>query len=387
MNNFFKDEKIRKNIFTGTVLIIVLFLALNIKIVADKIGDVISILSPFILGAAIAFILNVPMTALERVMSRRKLFADGKRKGLKRVLAIIITLFLAILIIAILLNMIIPQLVDTISQLIKQIPKGYRNATKWFDDTFERFPIILDIVDTVAVHWKGILESAASFLKSYINGLLEGGVDAVTGIVSGLLNFVIGFIFSIYILAQKEKLGLQGRKIVYALLKKNKADQVMRLLGITKKTFTNFISGQCVEAIILGSMFLVTMLLLRIPYAPLVSMLIAATSLIPIVGAFIGCGIGALLILIQSPIKALIFLVLFIVLQQIEGNVIYPKVVGSSVGLPGMWVLVSVTVGGSLFGVVGMIVFIPLISVCYALFREYIYKKLDDKGIRKDFIE
>ncbi|MCR5543850.1 MAG: AI-2E family transporter [Eubacterium sp.] len=387
MNNFFKDEKIRKNIFTGTVLIIVLFLALNIKIVADKIGDVISILSPFILGAAIAFILNVPMTALERVMSRRKLFADGKRKGFKRVLAIIITLFLAILIIAILLNMIIPQLVDTISQLIKQIPKGYRNATKWFDDTFERFPIILDIVDTVAVHWKGILESAASFLKSYINGLLEGGVDAVTGIVSGLLNFVIGFIFSIYILAQKEKLGLQGRKIVYALLKKNKADQVMRLLGITKKTFTNFISGQCVEAIILGSMFLVTMLLLRIPYAPLVSMLIAATSLIPIVGAFIGCGIGALLILIQSPVKALIFLVLFIVLQQIEGNVIYPKVVGSSVGLPGMWVLVSVTVGGSFFGVVGMIVFIPLISVCYALFREYIYKKLDDKGIRKDFIE
>ena len=265
------------------------------------------------------------------------------------------------------------------------MPAGIKKLTVMAEEQFNNEPIIRQIIQELADDWQSILEKVMSILKDSVNGVLEGGYNAVTGIVSGFFNFIVGFIFSLYILVQKEKLGTQAKMILYALCDDKAADEVVAVAQLAEKTFTNFISGQCTEALILASMFSLSMTIMNLPYALLVGLLIGATSLIPIIGTFVGCIIGALLILLVDPMKALVFVILFIILQQIEGNLIYPKVVGDSVGLPGIWVLFSVTVGGSMFGVTGIIVFIPLVSVLYSLFRRYIYEKLQEKDIKDNF--
>lgn len=385
---YLKDEKVRKVVFTGLVLIIAFFAFYHIEKIWGVCKYLGNVFMPFFLGAAIAFVLNVPLRWIERGLFKdREKFSGRRWNGLRRALALIITILGAFILLALLIYMVVPQVADTVSQLVRQIPSGIRNISAWAEDTFNKYPVIQEIIEELAESWQEILESLTASIKTAVNGALEGGINAVTGIVSGVVNFLIGFIFSLYILVQKEKLGIQAKKILYAFFDDKFVKEILEVAELASKTFSNFISGQCVEAMILGLMFGVTMLLFGLPYASLISVLIGALSLIPIVGAFIGCGIGVLLILLVSPVKALIFLVLFLVLQQIEGNLIYPKVVGSSVGLPGIWVLVSVTVGGTLFGVKGMVVVIPLVSVCYALFRRYVYKKLEEKGVDRNLGE
>ena len=385
---FFKDERVRKNLFVGCFLIIVFFLIYNIGHLYNGVAKLVNIFLPFILGSAIAFILNVPMRGIEKYLFRnRDKFPDEKWAGIRRALAIVLTLLVTFFLVALILYMVVPQLADTISQIVKQIPVGVMNISKWAEDNFGVNDIIQDLIEELANDWKAILEDVTGFLKKYLNSMLEGGINAITGIVSGVTNFIIGFIFAIYVLAQKEKLKFQFKKMTYALLKKETADRLVEIAMLTSKTFANFISGQCLEAFILGSMFFVVMQIMGLPYSMLISVLIGATALIPIVGAFIGCGIGFLLILLVNPIKAFVFLITFLIIQQIEGNIIYPRVVGSSVGLPGIWVLVSVTVGGSLFGVGGMIIFIPLVSVVYTLFRRYVYNRLNEKKLMGMFYD
>lgn len=187
--------------------------------------------------------------------------------------------------------------------------------------------------------------------------------------------------FACYVLLQKEKLSVQAKKVLFAFVRRGRAEAALEVFSLTYSTFSSFLTGQCVEAIILGSMFVVTMGLFRLPYALLVGIVIAFTALIPIFGAFIGCAVGAFLIFMLDPVKALVFVILFLVLQQIEGNLIYPHVVGNSVGLPSIWVLAAVSIGGSLMGIVGMLIFIPIVSVVYALFREIVYLKLRQKKV------
>lgn len=213
------------------------------------------------------------------------------------------------------------------------------------------------------------------------NGVVST-INVAGSAISGIVSAVVGFVFAIYILLQKERLGRQVRMIAYSLLPEKAADKFFKISNMTSDTFSKFLSGQCLEACILGSMFAIVLAIFRMPYVALISVLIAFTALIPIVGAFIGCVIGAFLIFMISPVKAVWFVVIFLVLQQIEGNFIYPKVVGSSVGLPAIWVLAVVTVGGKLMGVIGMLVMIPLSSVLYAIFREFIYNKLKTKTER-----
>ena len=231
------------------------------------------------------------------------------------------------------------------------------------------------------IQWSELSKKALALAQSMGTSLLTSGGGLMVGVVSGVSTFVIGLIFSFYILLQKERLARQGRQVLYGLLPERRADRVLAVLRLANRTFSSFLSGQCTEAVILGTMFAVSMTLLRLPYALLVGVLIALTALIPIVGAFIGCGVGALLIAVADPWKALIFVVLFLVLQQVEGNLIYPHVVGSSVGLPSIWVLAAVTLGGKLLGVIGMLLFIPLCSVLYALFRDYVKGRLRERNV------
>ena len=212
---------------------------------------------------------------------------------------------------------------------------------------------------------------------------MDSTITAAKSIVSGLTTFFIAFVFAIYILLQKEKLGVQAKKVLFAFVRRGRAEATVEVLSLTYNTFSSFLTGQCVEAVILGSMFAVSMTILKLPYALLVGMLIAFTALIPIFGAFIGCAVGVFLIFMVSPKQAVLFIIIFLLLQQIEGNLIYPHVVGGSVGLPSIWVLAAVTIGGNLMGIVGMLIFIPTVSVFYTIFREYVYLRLKKQNIKR----
>lgn len=351
-----------------------------------------SVFSPFLLGAAMAFILNVPMRFLEE-----KLFTSPKGKGrarsrrlpkgVVRALSLLLTFLLVIAVILVLVLVVAPQLATTIAGLGVTIQAAVNRFLAWAEDQFANNPQISQwlenlYIDWRSIDWESILTSIVNFLKNGAGDVLSSTISAVGSVVSGVTTFFIALVFACYLLLQKEKLGLQCRKALYALLPEKGADRVVEICSLSQRVFSNFITGQCTEAVILGALFFVAMTLFRMPYALLVSCLIAVTALIPIVGAFIGCFVGAFLLLMVSPMQALIFVIMFLVLQQIEGNLIYPHVVGSSVGLPSIWVLVAVTVGGNLMGVAGMLVFIPLTSVLYSLFREFVYKRLKQKGLK-----
>ena len=353
-------------------------------------GDV---LSPFILGAAIAFILHVPMNFIERKLLRglKKDPATPKQKGLSagvlRALSLTLTLLFVILILLVVVLVVFPQLAVTIAGLGTTIQSAITRFLLWTEQLFSDNPQIVEYLEELSINWqsidwKSVVNSVIDFLKNGAGSILSSTITATKGIVSTLANFAIALVFSIYILLQKEKLGDQFRKAALALLPQRASTDLLHVCSLSHRIFTSFITGQCIEAVILGTMFFLVMTVMRMPYALLVGCLISVTALIPIVGAFIGCFVGAFLLLMESPMMALVFVITFLVLQQVEGNLIYPHVVGSSVGLPSIWVLVAVTVGGSLMGVVGMLIFIPLLSVCYTLFREFVYRRLNERNIQ-----
>lgn len=356
---------------------ILLYCALqNTAAVKGGIGTVMSYLNPFIVGGAIAFIINVPMRFIER-----HLFPKAKKLDkLRRPFALILALLAIVAIIVLVCIIVIPQIADTVSTLTVNIPQYMDNAKAYVNKILEKYPELQEEFQsyTGKINWQSVITSVTGWVSNGVVSTINVAGSAISGIVSA----VVGFVFAIYILLQKERLGRQVRMIAYSLLPEKAADKFFKISNMTSDTFSKFLSGQCLEACILGSMFAIVLAVFRMPYVALISVLIAFTALIPIVGAFIGCVIGAFLIFMISPVKAVWFVVIFLVLQQIEGNFIYPKVVGSSVGLPAIWVLAVVTVGGKLMGVIGMLVMIPLSSVLYAIFREFIYNKLKTKTER-----
>lgn len=233
----------------------------------------------------------------------------------------------------------------------------------------------IEAIKIPEINWKETLQTIVDFLKNGMGNMVTTTVTVASSIVSGTVNFFISLIFSFYILAQKEKLGDQVQRTIRAYTKPAVYEWIMKVAGLLNQNFSRFITGQCMEAVILGAMFVVSMLILRFPFAVMIGVLIAFTALIPIVGAFIGCVIGTFLIMVDSPAKAIGFVILFLILQQIEGNLIYPHVVGNSVGLPSIWVLAAVTIGGSLMGIAGMLIFIPLLSTVYTLLREDVNRR------------
>lgn len=357
------------------------------EMVFDILGFIFGILFPFILGGAIAFVLNVPMAFIER-----HLFPEERReksKGMKKLarpVSMLIVLFAVIAVIGLVMFVVLPQLASTFAGLGKSIQAFIPQVQEWADQLFHNNDEIMNWVNSLEFDWNKIMNAVIDFFRNGAGSVLNSTLTAARSIVSGLTTFFISFVFAVYILLQKEKLSVQAKKVLFAFARKGRAEATLEVLALTYNTFSSFLTGQCVEAVILGSMFVVTMTILKLPYALLVGILIAFTALIPIFGAFIGCVVGAFLIFMVDPVKALIFIVMFLVLQQIEGNLIYPHVVGSSVGLPSIWVLAAVTIGGNLLGIVGMLIFIPLVSVVYALFREVVYLKLKQRKISPEEI-
>lgn len=348
----------------------------NFDVVINAVRFVLSLIMPFLIGGAIAFVLNVPMKKIEK-----HLFAKStKFEKFRRPTAYVLTLACVIGIIVLAVVVIVPELGNTFSIIAAQIPKTFNKLSKWLATIPETYPALEPAIAELNIDWNSVSKTAVDLVQSVGGGLFDSGVGIFSGIVNGVATFFIAFVFSVYILFQKEKLGRQIRQIMYALLPDKVTEKVLEVTFLSSQIFSNFLSGQCLEAVILGSMFVVAMSIFRLPYALLIGVTIAITALIPIFGAFIGCAVGFLLIVMVNPIQALWFVALFLVLQQLEGNLIYPHVVGSSVGLPSIWVLVAVTLGADLFGIGGILIFIPLCSVIYSLFRKFVKERLKKRG-------
>lgn len=340
----------------------------------------VGIVSPFLVGGVMAFVLNIPMRAFEeKVLGRWQ----GKNAGkVKRPLCLTLSIVSLAVVLALVVGTVVPQVVSTASEIGRKIPAFTEEVMEGVDRLAKDYPELtrqIDQLELTEINWDSMLDSVIDFLKNGAGDVLNSTVSVASGIISGIVNTVIAFIFALYVLAQKEKLAEQGRRILSAYLPDKVGAKTLEIFSLLHKNFSSFITGQCLEAVILGTMFVVAMSLFGMPYALMVGVLIAFTALIPIVGGFIGCAVGAFMILIDNPLQALWFVILFLVLQQIEGNLIYPKVVGNSVGLPAIWVLVAVSVGGSLFGISGMLFFIPLTSSGYALLRE----SVNDRNARR----
>lgn len=376
---------------------------------------VFAIIEPFVLGGVLAFILNVPMRAVERFLFPPKktsvietvLIKEGELQDkagevirnsipgakkqppkrprfdidrIRRPGSMIVTLLLVAAVVALVFGIVLPELVRTGTNLVVSLPDYFDTAYLWVNKTLEDNPTLLAYVNDLVsqLDWEALSSRMLDFLQE--SELIQNIFGTASSLVGGVVTAFIGIVFAFYLLTRKEQLARQCKMILTAFLPVGVVKRVIRVASLTSSTFSHFLSGQCIEAVILGTLFVIAMSIFKFPYALLCSVLIGFTALIPIFGAFFGCIVSALLILMVEPQKALWFVIMFLILQQVEGNLIYPHVVGSAVGLPSLWVLVAVTVGGSMFGILGMLFFIPLASVLYALLRDTVYRRLRRRG-------
>jgi predicted PurR-regulated permease PerM len=375
-NGMHIDKKTIRNIFIGVACIIVLYWLLNEWDRVQRVWDFVDgILAPFVVGAIFAFILNVPMRAVEGWLKA------VKNDRARRALALLLTILMICLVIAGVIMLLIPQLEKTIMSLVEQLPIFFTKVEELVYDFLEERPEVLawvnENIDLEQLNWATLIETALSTMGNSLASILNSTISVVGTFSGAVVNAVISLVFAFYCLGNKENLARQGRKIGYAIFPEKVFDEVVRVLRMTNSTFSNFITGQCIEAVILALLFVIAMAIFRMPYIPLICVIICVTALVPLVGAFAGCILGAFFILVNDPMQAVTFVIMFLIIQQFEGNVIYPRVVGSSIGLPGMWVLLSVAVGGGLMGVAGMFMMVPLASVLYSLIRKYTAMRLD----------
>lgn len=380
------NKKNLRRIFLGVAGCIVLYwLLLETERVKGIFSAIIGMLSPFLVGAAIAFILNVPMRAIENGLKK------VGNSGLRRALALILTIIGVALVLYGVIYFLIPQVTETVESLIGTLPGFFRRVEKAATDYLAENPELLEwlseYTDFASINWSGLIEKAVALATDGLGLIVDKAISTLISLSNGIFNGVLSIVFAVYCLIRKEVLARQGRRILYAFLPERACDETIRILRMTNTTFSRFISGQCLEAVILGAMFAVCMSIFKMPYMPLISVIIAITALVPIVGAFAGCIVGAFFILVVDPVLAFWFVVMFLGLQQIEGNLIYPRVVGTSIGLPGMWVLVALAIGGDLMGIGGMLIMIPLASVVYALMREITQRRLEKRGIPKEKLQ
>lgn len=374
----FLGQKFKEYWGIVTYIIILAYVIFNFKNIISGVENIIGVLLPFIVGIAIAFMLNLVMRIFEE---RVFIFLDNKKyqkySRFKRPLSVALTFIFVFMVIFGLIRFIIPQLIDSISTLTDAIP----SYMKSFEELISQYVSDTEILNTLWNNFLSAWREILQFTGQIVVSSLSGVVNITVGFTSGLFNFILSVIFSIYMLLNKERLQLGMKKVLYAFSGKKFADKIMYLGKISNEAFSNYIGGQFIEAIIIGVLCFVGMLILKMPYALLISVLVAVTALIPIFGAFIGTIPSAFIILIIDPMKALWFIIFIIVLQQVEGNLIYPKVVGSSIGLPPIWVMLAMIIGGNTFGLIGILLGIPIFSVIYKVFKEFVDKRLNYKNI------
>ena len=378
----FKNEVYKKVFLMGLALLFVAYLFLNSKSIFTGFGVLLGILAPFILGGVIAFIMKIPLNFLERkVFSKIK---NEKFQKHKRTISIAISFIFIILVFFLITAIIVPQLINSFDGLRKSLPSFLQMAI----DKTREIPYLNNYSDKLQseydnLSWNEIFNRIKGFVTSSDNSsqILNGALSTASSILGGLVSFMLALITSIYILADKERLGYQATRICYSFFNNKVANKIIHVVHLLHENFFGFIRGQLTVSTLIGIATFVASFVLRIPNAATLGVIVGVTDLIPIIGPFLGGAMCFIMIVIEDSTKALMFLVLIVILQQLESNLIYPKIVGDEVGLPSLWTLVAITLGGSLFGVVGMWAFIPLASTLYELMREYTKYKIDEKNL------
>ena len=368
---------------------LIIYSVFNMDTMLEFIKNSIVLIKPFLIGAVIAFVLNVPLRFFEHhVFCHIK---HPKFKKVERGLSILLSLLLVWIALSLVVRIVVPQLIESISLLVSTIP-GYvdylTNFLSEYENDSEAIANFIKQIESISpqtleqytMNWLNDQVTAHALLSS----AFMSTVGIVSSVAAGVINFFVAFVFAIYILGSKEKLAVQARKICFAFFNRMHAAYLVHVAQVSFAKMYSFITGQLTEAVILGSLCTIGMIIFRLPYAGMIGVLTGFCALIPIFGAFIGGAVGALLIFTVSPIKALTFVIFLVILQQIEGNFIYPKVVGSSVGLPAMWTLFVITIGGALMGLIGMMLFVPLCAIIYFLFTEIVAGRLKKNNISPD---
>lgn len=366
-------KKFRDYLLLGAAVLGVWFILDHVQGVLDFFQMLWVILAPFLLGAAFAFVLNVPMRFLEKrvlcVMDR-----SAVMKKFKRPLALLLTLALTVLVIYLVMSLVIPEVITTIETVLRAIPSFIQKADEWLTPYEIQIGEFLDKQFQLPTGAE-LEKQIGNMLDIALKGVAFSG-SVIGSVYQNILSTFFVLMFVIYFLLGKERLASQFKRLLKAYLKPVHYERFISVAALTQKTFASFITGQCLEAVILGCMFFIVLSLFKMPYVLLISVFIAVTALIPVVGAWMGCAVGAFLILVSDPMQALVFLAIFLIVQQLEGNIVYPRVMGNAIGLPSIWVLFAVVLGEGLMGILGMLIFIPLTSVCYKLLAEAVDKRL-----------
>lgn len=372
-----KKQAIQTILFVITFTVLLVYFVNHAGVIVGFFSKIISLLLPFIIGCGIAFVINLPMRGIENSLFKNK---DSKLYKHKRTISMLLSYIVVFAFVFLVIFKVVPEVRDTILTITDKLPGFVDKAKNWLIKYTEKYPEITAQIMSIEIDWGEV----GSMFTNKGGSILSTTISVFSSIISTIVNVSVGFVFSLYILTQKEKLGRQLKMIIYAGCKESTADELMVFGKIANTAFSRFFACQFREGLILGSMFAVSMAIFGMPYPLTVGVLMAFTALIPVFGAFIGCFIGGFLILVDNPSMLIWFIVLFFVIQFIENNFIYPKLVGGDVGLSAIWVLLAVLVGGDLMGVVGMFIFIPLVSVLYAYFRSIVFRKLKKKEIDVD---
>ena len=376
-------NKLKNQLILSTYIMLFLLFIIKPTIISNIISKILIAFKPFIIGGVIAFLINIPMKIIEEKLINRLLIKNKKLESLSRVISLVITIISITIVIALFINYIAPQLIDSITTLANTIPE-YINLVQNF--IMERIDN-LNIENNIKINIPLMIQRSMSYIGNLINMFISNLFNFTLGITNFFINFFLGIIIAVYILLSKEKLLSQFKKMIYAFFNENKYENIMYVLRLTHQKFYRFILGQSTDGLILGTTFFIVFTLVKIPYSLLISILIPILNFIPIFGTYVGIFISALIIFMVKPTAVILFLVLIFTIQQLDGKFVYPIVVGNSLGLPSLWILLAIIVGGNLFGIIGMIVGMPVVSVIYELFGQYVNKKIElkinDKTIKK----
>lgn len=382
---FIRDEKTKNYFLLITYAIVLAYVFLNLDTVWNVVVTIIDLIKPFIIGICIAFVLNIPMKFFEEKVVGK---LTKEKSKLKRPLSLIITIIVLVGLIIGLMTFVIPQLAESCSTLVKNVPEYVDSLEKFMNKNINSKELLSsDVIEEVYNKILSMGQNIIKIIGQVAGTIVSHALDITMGVTSTIINIVMAFIVSIYILLSKEKLSNQIKKILYAYMKKENVIKFLKVSKIANIKFTNFVRSQVIEACILGVLCFIGMTICSMPYALLISTIIGVTALVPIFGAFVGAILSAFIVLMVSPIKVILFAIIFVVIQQIEGNLIYPFVVGNSIGLSALWVLFAITVGGNAFGVVGMLIGVPLFGVLYTLISITTNKRLEKRNINIEEIE